>query len=159
MVLQLIYIDHLICRRELDNRNSTEIRTADGTGALSDAMNPWGCLSSRYCDYNSFTPQNGLIQYTHGRDGLSRPTNPIQASSDEYTCLSSVYSDLNPSNKDRQSIIRDGAWLKEHWTKIRGYVSLVLAAFNRSGQQSGKDISDITFNSPEEQAPQYFPQS
>jgi hypothetical protein len=37
-----------------------------------DAMNPWGCLSSRYCDYNSFTPQNGLIQYTHGRDGISR---------------------------------------------------------------------------------------
>jgi hypothetical protein len=76
----------------------------------------------------------------------------IQASTDEYTCLSSVCSDLNPSNRDRQSIIRDGAWLKEHWTKIRGYVSLVLADFNRSGQQSGKDMSDITFNSPEEQA-------
>jgi hypothetical protein len=56
-----INIDYLICRRELDNRNSTEIQTADGSGALSDAMNPWGCLSSRYCDYNSFTPQNGLI--------------------------------------------------------------------------------------------------
>ena len=41
--------------------------------------------------------------------------------------------------------------MKEHWTKIRGYITLVLADLNRSGQQSGKDMSDIEFTCPDEQ--------
>lgn len=134
----------------MDSRNSTDIPRLDGTGALSDTMNPWELLAGRFNDYKDFAPQNGLIQYKDSPEGPI-PKHPYRASSEDYTCLAASCWDLNPCNHLRRSIIRDGAWVKEHYTKMRGFIAVVLADFNRSGEQSGKDMSDVEFCSPKEQ--------
>jgi hypothetical protein len=80
-----------------------------------------------------------LIQYSTPStpDGKSCPVNPYKASSPKYTVLASHAHDINPADKDRANIIRDGAWIKEHWTQLKGYLSRVFASFNKSGEQSG----------------------
>lgn len=109
-------------------------------------MNPWELLTSRYNDYKVFAPQNGLIQYIDSPNGPIA-ISPHRAVSEDYQCLAAICHDLNPSNHLRRSILRDGAWLKEHYTKMRGFIAIVLADFNRSGEQSGKDMSDVEFRS------------
>lgn len=126
-------------RDELDSRNSTDIPTISGTGSAADAFDPYNVLAERFMDYNSFRPQNGLIQY-HFENGESVPLFPYRAISPDYTSLAAHCNDLDPCNKARSKIMRDGAWIKDQWLKLRSYMSLVLSDFNRSGKNTGNNF-------------------
>jgi hypothetical protein len=123
-------------RDELDSRNSIDIPAISGTGSAADAFDPYSVLAERYMDYNTFCPQNGLIQY-HFENGESVPMIPLRTTRPEYTSLSAQCNELNPCNKSRNKIMRDGPWIKDNWLKLRSYMSLVLSDFNRSGKNTG----------------------
>lgn len=124
-------------RDELDSRNSVDIPTITGNGSASDAFDPYSVLAERFMDYSGFCVQNGLIQY-HFVNEKSIPIFPYRAISPEFTAISAQCNDLDPCNKGRSKIMRDGAWIKDNWLKLRSYMSLVLSDFNRSGKNTGK---------------------
>lgn len=123
-------------RDELDSRNSVDIPTNSGNGSAADVFDPYGVLAERFMDYSGFSVQNGLIQY-HLVNGTPVPIFPYRATSPEYTSISAQCNDLDPCNKSRSKIMRDGAWIKDNWLKLRSYMSLVLSDFNRSGKNTG----------------------
>lgn len=121
-----------LSRMELDGRNSSA-SDASGRGFISDAADPYSVLATRFNDYVGFSPQNAAIQYMF-KDGMSQPVNPFKAISPDLTAIAAKVHDLNPTDMTRSSIARDGAWIKEWWTKLKGYLSSIYLDFDRSGR-------------------------
>mmetsp|Transcript_11525 Transcript_11525/g.17535 ORF Transcript_11525/g.17535 Transcript_11525/m.17535 type:complete len:80 (-) Transcript_11525:5-244(-) len=48
--------------------------------------------------------------------------------------------DLNPTNHERASIVRDEVWIKEWLLQERSFITAVLRDFNRSGKN--RDLSE-----------------
>jgi len=121
-----------LSRMELDGRNSSAY-DCSGRGFLSDAADPYSVLATRFNDYRGFCPQNAAIQYIF-KDGVSQPMNPFKAISPDLTAIAARVHDMNPTDVTRSNIIRDGAWIKEWWTKLKGYLSSIYLDFDRSGR-------------------------
>lgn len=135
-------------RAILDARNSSA-KGLDGL-SMSESCDGWSELAMIYNDYKNFSPQHRLLLYRNV-NGVSTPATPYQAVSSEFTSLANRCFELNPTDMDRQDIIRTPAWLKEQWTKLRTHISYVFADFNRSGQNLNKDEADIEWMSATEQ--------
>jgi hypothetical protein len=67
-------------------------------------------------DYNNFTPQHEMLKYVP--PGIKK--SPYEANSDEWKTLAPHCYDLEPTNLKRRGITRDGEWIKQTWTNIRG---------------------------------------
>jgi hypothetical protein len=52
--------------------------------------------------------------------GTSVPVVPYASANTETECIFAVCKELNPCNAGRATIQRDGAWIKEKWTTLRG---------------------------------------
>ena len=125
-------------RRQLDARKSD---TPDvGGGTMASAGDYYGTLSEIYNDYENFRPQNYLIGYKHD-DKTNRPAPvvPWVSASPDTETLFSKCKDLNPCDDSRANIHRDGAWIKDYWTKLRGFLSLIYVDYERSGKNNNKE--------------------
>lgn len=137
-------------RRDLDARNSSA-PDITGENSLADAAGAWRKLTTIYMDYVGFAPQNALIAYTNNADGEPVPVVPFRAADEEMVSVVARCHDLRPTNLSRAGIVRDEVWLKAQTTQLRTSISSVLADFNRSGMQNGRDEADVVWLSPEEQ--------
>ncbi len=82
---------------------------------VSDAANPLSCLAEIYNDYDSFTPQNLMVQYVAGgHDCLVKKTLFVPSST-EWKTLANETHDIEPTNLLRRSVLRDEAWIKATW--------------------------------------------
>jgi len=126
----------ILTRQQLDARNSNDHEA-------SEAANPWDALATIFNDYTNFCPQNLMVKYVVGSNGKPEKKNPIEAE-EEWEHLHTKCHDLEPTNRVRSQIIRDGSWIKFHWTEMRRILSHLFEVYNRSGQQSTKgDWSNI----------------
>ena len=125
-------------RRQLDARKSDTPDVGGGTMALAGDF--YGTLSEIYNDYENFRPQNYLIGYKHD-DKTNRPVPvvPWVSASPDTETLFSKCKDLNPCDDSRANTHRDGAWIKDYWTKLRGFLSLIYVDYERSGKNNNKE--------------------
>jgi len=116
----------ILNRAQLDARKSA--------GHVSDAANPLSCLAQIYNDYDTFTPQNLMVQYVAG--GRDRPVKktPFVPSSAEWATLANETHDIEPTNLLRRSVLRDEAWIKATWNDCRKWLHQTFIQYNRSGQ-------------------------
>jgi len=141
----------VMSRRELDARKS-EAPSLTGKSTLAETTDAWKSLATIFMDYENFTPQNRLIQYSEGPDGLPAPIHPYCASDPDMTALASRCYDLNPTNPERASIFRDEVWIKEWLLQVRSFVSAVLRDFNRSGENRDLSEAEVDWMSAETQS-------
>lgn len=80
--------------------------------------------------------------------GVPTRVSPYKPKSEEYTVLANYTYELNPSNDKRP--LRDGAWVKEWWGKLRQYLSLAYTNFNRSGMMTPKGEAETEWMSDNE---------
>ena len=141
---------HPQIRRILDSRHSTSSPSVDG-GSLADESNPWDTIAERFMDYEDTGYQNALIQY-HTPIGSDYPIPKIPwvAESEEFQIMAAQCYDLNPNDRNRSSIVRSGAVLKEKWTDLKKWLHPIYADFYRSGNQNAIDI-DSEWGSKKEQ--------
>ena len=92
-------------------------------------------------DYKHFTPQHAMLKYVN-INGKPVRKNPYRVKSDEWVSLVKECFFLDPTNLDRKSIIRDGAWIKSVWTEIRGQLAEAFKSYNRSGKHDGVTMGD-----------------
>ena len=119
---------------------------------MGDQANPYNGLAERFNDWEYFQPQNYLISYRYDAPtGKSVSVIPLRSVSAETEVLFSKCNELNPNDPARKHILRDGAWVKEAWTTIRGQFASIFTDFSRSGQQSNKDEAEISWMAPTEQ--------
>jgi hypothetical protein len=70
-------------------------------------------LPEIYNDYNSFTPQNLMVQYVAGGyDQHPLKKTPFVPSSAEWAMLANETHDIEPSNLLRHSVLHEEAWIK-----------------------------------------------
>ena len=67
------------------------------------------------------------------------PVVPWVSASPDTETLFSKCKDLNPCDDSRANIHRDGAWIKDYWTKLRGFLSLIYVDYERSGKNNNKE--------------------
>ena len=132
-----------LTRAELDARKSD---------FSSDAANATDCLASMFNDYHSFKPSNLMVRYND-----PDPNNPhlppskvfpYEPSTSEWTDLCNHTQDIEPTNLSRQTIIRDGAWVKSTWTDVRKWLHAIFISYNRSGE---RDVDRGEWGSEREQ--------
>lgn len=116
-----------IARSELDARKSGS--------SLSEAANPLDSLADLFNNYEDFTPQHAMLEYTC-RDGNPFRVVPYKANSPEWEQVIDEVHDIEPNNIRRSEILRDGAWIKLHWSELRKCLHDVFLIYNRSGQHS-----------------------
>jgi len=75
-------------RRDLDARK-IEAPSLTGKSTIAETTDAWKSLASIYMEYENFTPQNRLIQYTEGHDGSPVPIHPYLASDPDMKSLAS----------------------------------------------------------------------
>lgn len=114
-------------RAELDARKSAP--------AYAEGANPLSHLAEIFNNYDEFTPQNLMVQYSS--IGINAPpvkVTPYQPSTTEWAYLATFTHDLEPTNLLRRSIIRGEDWIKSTWTDCRKYLHQMFTNYNRSGQ-------------------------
>jgi hypothetical protein len=117
----------VLSRAQLDARRST--------GVQADAANALSCLAALYNDYEGFTPQNAMVAYVY--DATTRSATkkiPYEPSEDEWADLATHCHDIEPTNYNRRSVLKDAAWIKSTWNDVRRYLHAVFVMYNRSGQ-------------------------
>jgi hypothetical protein len=114
-------------RSELDARKSGS--------SLAEAANPLDSLAAMFNNYEDFTPQHAMLEYIY-RDGYPARVVPYKANSSEWEQVIDDVHDIEPNNSKRSDILRDGAWIKLHWTELRKCLHDVFLIYNRSGQHS-----------------------
>jgi hypothetical protein len=134
-------VENPASRRELDGRRSDAPSLSGQT--MAEDFDSWGTLASKFMNYEEFNFQNVLIQYSESATGKASPIKPFVPRIAEVAVLATSAHDVNPSNMERSTIIRDGAWVKEWWTKLKGYLSQVFVRFNRSGEMTGTHEAEI----------------
>ena len=109
----------VLSRPELDARKSGR--------EYSESANPLEFLAEIFNDYNSFQPQNLMVQYV-SQSPNSRPIKkfPYVASSSEWAYLSTFTHELDPTNLSRRNILRGADWIKTTWGEVRKYLHQVL---------------------------------
>ena len=121
----------VLSRAELDARKSA--------GVQSEAANPLSSLAERFNDYESFQPQNVMVQYVcHSPNSLPIKKQPYQASCAEWSALANHCHDIEPTNLSRKSIVRGEAWIKETWNDCRKYLHQTFQQYHRSGQHDAE---------------------
>jgi len=135
-------------RRVLDSRKSNSAPNISGTGTLDEDFHPWPRLAERFNDYAEFTPQNRLLLY-NDVNGKPELKTPWAARSSDVQCLAAHCYQLNPTDMSRSKIYRDGTWIKENWMHLKSWTTAILADFNRSGQNKGKELADLDWLSAE----------
>jgi hypothetical protein len=103
-----------LTRRELDGRNSNA-PSGNAASTMAEAADSYGELASIFNNYEEFTPQHAMLKYANGVKKT-----PYQVNSDDWQELAAHCWDIEPTNLERKNIIRDGAWVKEQWTNLRG---------------------------------------
>jgi len=134
-IIHWSHIKGILTRQQLDARNS------DSDAA--EAANPWDALATIFNDYKNFCPQNLMVKYVVGADGNPEKIMPI-VPEEEWQHIYLRCQDLEPTNRSRAQVIRDGNWIKLHWTEMRGILSKLFNKYYRSGQHSAKgDWNDV----------------
>jgi hypothetical protein len=103
--------------------------------AYAEGANPLSYLAEMFNDYEEFTPQNLMVEYSS--PGIHLPPvkkNPYQPSATEWSYLATFAHDLEPTNHTRKHIIRGEDWIKSTWTDCRKYLHQMFINYNRSGQ-------------------------
>jgi hypothetical protein len=59
---------------------------------------------------------------------------PYEPSEDEWADIATHCHDIEPTNYNRRSVLRDAAWIKSTWNDVRRYLHAVFVMYNRSGQ-------------------------
>jgi hypothetical protein len=108
----------VLSRPELDARKSGR--------EYSESANPLEFLAEIFNDYDTFQPQNLMVEYVNSTTH-SRPEKrcPYAASSSEWAYLSAFAHELEPTNISRRNIIRGGDWIKSTWGEVRRYLHQV----------------------------------
>ncbi len=108
----------ILSRPELDARKSSR--------EYLESANPLDFLAEIFNDYNSFRPQNLMVQYV-SQSPNSRPVKKFQyvPISSEWTYLSTFTHELDPTNLSRRNILRGANWIKATWGKVRKYLHRV----------------------------------
>jgi hypothetical protein len=115
--------------------NRAELDARKSNGPLSDAANALSCLAEIYNDYESFCPQNLMVQYVStGRNQRPVKRTPFAPSSEEWAVLANETHDIKPTNQSRKSIIRDEMWIKATWNDCRKWLHQTFVQYNCSGQ-------------------------
>jgi hypothetical protein len=115
------------------NRAELDARKTDGP--LSDAANALSCLAEIFNDYETFCPQNLMVEYvTAGRNQRPVKRTPFAPSSEEWAVLANETHDIEPTNLSRRNILRDEAWIKATWNDCRKWLHQTFVQYNRSGQ-------------------------
>ena len=76
-----------VSRRVLDAKKSDSAPSFDGKHSLAEVQDGWERLADIFNDYKNFTPQNEMICYANGSDGIPIPKVPKAASDEKYTVL------------------------------------------------------------------------
>lgn len=139
--------EEALARRALDARNSIDAPTASGVGSLADEADPFGELASIFNNYDAFCPCNDFVAMVPGTTTPCVPARPVDP---DYTTIVANTGAVNPSDRSRASITRDGAWIKEQWIKLKSYLTAVFADFERSGKQASKGDAEVEWMSESE---------
>jgi hypothetical protein len=113
-------------RAELDARKASE--------EYSEDANPLEHLAEMFNDYDTFCPQNVMVQYVAGPGGSPVKKSPYVASSPEWSYLASFTHELDPCNLTRRNIVRGPDWIKSTWSDVRKYLHQMFTQYHRSGQ-------------------------
>ncbi|KAJ1380214.1 hypothetical protein B484DRAFT_412116, partial [Ochromonadaceae sp. CCMP2298] len=68
----------------------------------------------------------------------------------DTTALAAFCHDINPSDPTRAHLIREPAWFKEQWLKLRSTLVVVFADFHRSGQMTPFGEAEVEWHSERE---------
>jgi hypothetical protein len=118
---------------------------------MAEVAQAWKSVTDIFNDYEGFNPQNRLIEYVNGDDGIPEPRHPFRAVNQDFIAVVARCHDLRPTNMSRAEIVRDEVWMKKEVTVLRAMISAILADFNRSGAMSGPDEADVDWMTPGEQ--------
>jgi hypothetical protein len=118
------------------NMSRVELDARKSSSSLSEAANPLDMLAEIFNDYDEFTPQHAMLEYTSRDGGKPHRVVPYQSNSEEWENIIEEVHDIEPTNVRRAEYIRDGAWIKQHWLELRKCLHDVFQIYNRSGQQS-----------------------
>lgn len=119
-------------RQQLDARKTQDTEH-------NEASNPLVYLAEMFNDYDSFQPQNLMVQYKND-PGASHPVKvfPYKPSSSEWAYLATKTHELEPTNMTRKHILRDAGWIKSHWTEARKQLHLMYLSYERSGKHDAQ---------------------
>lgn len=103
--------------------------------AYAKGANPLSYLAEMFNNYEEFTPQNIMVEYSSPRIHLPPlKKNPYQPSATEWSYLATFAHDLESTNHTRKQIIRGEDWIKYTWTDCHKYLHQKFINYNRSGQ-------------------------
>ncbi len=91
---------------------------------LDAGINPYDTIAEAFNDYD---------QYAYTNLGLNTSGGPLN---DELVCMHSYICKLNPCDESRSSIVRDGKWVKDTFSTLRGKITEIRARFKASGNHS-----------------------
>jgi hypothetical protein len=131
-------IHNPMSRRDLDARKSTDAPAAGGMQSMADATNGWNGILEYFND-DDVRFENVTVQYNP--NGTKK--NPYRARSDAIQAIAAVCHDIDPNVFNQRDIV----WLKETYSKIKGGLTKILAAYNLSGKQNAGDDAEVDFKS------------
>ena len=111
-------------RATLDSRNSENAAELD----------PWNQLAEMFNNYEGYKYQNAVVDPTkHSPHGI-----PVANTGMEN--LLKYCHDINPSAPNRP--IRDGGFIRQQWSKMKGVISKVFTNYHLSGNQEAENVYD-----------------
>ena len=109
----------------------------------TDMSGGWKKIDDAFNDYVSYTYQNATIRYAQpiDMDGVlgGHPIKmvPYQARSDELVGMADRCHALDPSDSSRP--VRDIAWIKDLYRKLRAELSKLRQSYHKSGNMDAED--------------------
>jgi hypothetical protein len=107
----------------------------------TDMSGAWKKIDDAFNDYDTFNYQNATIRYAKPADGVlgGHPikTVPYQARSDELVGMADRCHALDPSDSSRP--VRDIAWIKDLFRKLRAELSKLRQVYHKSGNMDAED--------------------
>jgi hypothetical protein len=92
-----------------------------------------------YNDYDSFHPQNLMVQYiSPGVNHHPIKKTPFAPSAPEWAELAYETHNIEPTNLLWRGILRDEVWIKSTWKDCHRWLHQTFVQYNRSGQHDAE---------------------